>query len=53
MRVKDERLQLRVKTEDKKVITERAKAKNLSISDYVLYTIMKEIVSEEESIIKK
>ena len=47
MSIKDDRLQIRITSENKKIIQKRAADKGMTIGEYILFACMKEINEEE------
>ena len=47
MSIKDDRLQIRITSENKKIIQKRATDKGMTIGEYILFACMKEINEEE------
>ena len=47
MSIKDDRIQIRITSENKKIIQKRAIDKGMALGEYILYACMKEINGEE------
>ena len=47
MSIKDDRIQIRITSENKKIIQKRAIDKGMALGEYILYACMKEINEEE------